>query len=61
MQISEITAQEKIQKLIAELEDNLASIERQERLKIITKDEAMGIRRSIQQSIEDLRKIPAKR
>jgi len=61
MEISEITTAEKIQKLIAELRDNLASVERQERLKIITKDEAMGIRRSIQQSIEDLRKIPAKR
>jgi hypothetical protein len=59
MHIPEITTEVKVQKLIAELQSDLASIERQEKLKIIAKDEAMSIRRSIQQSIDDLRNVSA--
>ena len=57
MRVPEISTEERVQRLIAELQSDLASVERQEKLKIIAKDEAMSIRRSIQQSIEDLRKI----
>lgn len=60
MPIPEITTEEKVQKLIAELKDDLVRVERQEKLKIMNKAEATSIRRSIQQSIEDLRNIPCR-
>jgi adenylosuccinate lyase len=58
MRSAVISTQEKVCKLIAELKFDLANVERQEKLKVISKEEAASIRKSLQQSIEDLRKVP---
>lgn len=58
MHIPDSSIDDKIRELIAELKSDLASIERQEKLNAINKIEAASIRKSIQQSIDDLRKIP---
>jgi hypothetical protein len=48
----------KITALISELTRDLEAVERQEKLQIITADDAKSVRKSIEQSIADLRKIP---
>ncbi len=59
MQTPQISTEEKVRGLIAELDKDLAIVERQEKLEIIDKLEAASIRRSIQQSIDDLRRTPS--
>ena len=58
MHIPDGSVEEKVRVLIAELKNDLASIEKQEKLNVISKIEAASIRKSIQQSIDDLIKIP---
>ena len=58
MHIQDGSVQEKIRVLIGELENALAGVEQQEKLKVISKIEAASIRKSIQQSIDDLIRIP---
>ena len=58
MDIPDGSVEEKVRALIAELQNALASVEKQEKLKVVSKIEAASIRKSIQQSIDDLIKIP---
>lgn len=48
----------KIRRLITELSRDLTSVERQEKLNIVSRAEAESIRKSIEQSIAELRTIP---
>lgn len=58
MHIPNSSVEEKVRVLISELKNDLASIDTQEKLNVISKREAGCIRKSIQQSIDDLAKIP---
>ena len=58
MHIPNSSVEEKVRVLIAELKNDLASIDTQEELNVISKRDAASIRKSIQQSIDDLAKIP---
>ena len=58
MHIPDTSVKEKVRVLIAELKNDLASVDRQEKLKVISKVDAASNRKSIQQSIDDLAKIP---
>ncbi len=57
-QLAPRSTREKVLRLIEELKHDLISIEKQERLQIVGHDEGASIRKSILQSIEDLRRIP---
>ena len=58
MHIPDTSVKEKVRVLIAELKNDLASVAIQEKLKVISKVDAASNRKSIQQSIDDLAKIP---
>ncbi len=57
MHIPDTSVQDKVRKLVSELNNDLVDVDRQEKLHIISKVEATSIRKSIQQSIDELRRI----